>query len=139
MACKILCMNKSKTPFRGTCKSENLRKLKKKTFEDSKSKILQKKIVLIIWHPKSFRKKSFEGHGLRLCLDGWAVIDFSYLEKSHLSSKLKLRLLVKRFYIIHRKIFQIWKIVFPKHQYPKVSIKKQESLAAAMSYCHFLS
>ena len=73
MACKILCMNKSKTPFRGTCKSENLRKLKKKTFEDSKSKILQKKIVLIIWHPKSFRKKSFEGYDLRLCLDGCTV------------------------------------------------------------------
>ena len=73
MACKILCMNKSNKwkpsggkSFEGFT-SENLRK---KRFEDSKSKILQKKIVLIIWHPKSFRKKSFEGYDLRLCLDG---------------------------------------------------------------------
>ena len=63
MACKILCMNKSKTPFRGTCKSENLRKLKKKTFWRFKiqnpskencfdyltSKILQKKIIWRVW------------------------------------------------------------------------------------------
>ena len=75
----VLFVNKSETHFRGTCKNEYL--LEKNRFEGFsleafpkicfyglKSKILQKKIVLIIYVPKSSQIYLFKCYDLRPCL-----------------------------------------------------------------------